>query len=177
VTFDGSGSSDPGIYDELVYEWDFGDGSPVVSGTVVAHAYADNGTYGATLRVADDSGAASGAGVAVSIVNANPLAEAGADRTLDEGDTLGLVGTASDPGVGDVLSVAWDLDYDGINFDEDVSGTSTVDWSHGDGPASIVVAYRVRDDDYPYPLGDGGEVGETIEGWAGEYCGGLSGAG
>jgi hypothetical protein len=119
--------------------------------------------YSATLRVADDSGAASGAGVAVSIVNANPVAEAGADRTLDEGDTLGLVGTASDPGVGDVLSVAWDLDYDGINFDEDVSGTSTVDWSHGDGPASIVMAYRVRDDDYPYPPGGGGEVGETID--------------
>jgi hypothetical protein len=57
--------------------------------------------------------------------------------------------------------VAWDLDYDGSNFDEDVSGTSTVDWSYGDGPASYVVAYRVRDDDYPYP--PEGEVGETID--------------
>jgi PKD repeat protein len=163
VTFDGSGSSDPGIYDVLSYEWDFGDGTPVVSGAQVAHAYVDNGVYSATLRVQDDGGAESADGVAVSIVNANPVAEAGADRTLDEGDMLSLVGTASDPGVGDVLSVAWDLDYDGSNFDEDVSGTSTVDWSYGDGPASYLVAYRVRDDDYPYPPEGGGEVGETID--------------
>jgi len=63
----------------------------------------------------------------------------------------------------DVLSLAWDLDYDGVHFDQDVRGTSTVDWHYEDGPASYVVAFRVRDDDYPYAAGDGGEVGETID--------------
>jgi hypothetical protein len=38
-----------------------------------------------------------------------------------------------------------------------------VDWSYGDGPASYLVAYRVRDDDYPYPPEGGGEVGEAID--------------
>ncbi|NIM47667.1 MAG: PKD domain-containing protein, partial [Gemmatimonadales bacterium] len=163
VTFDGSGSSDPGINDVLSYEWDFGDGSPVVSGTLVAHAYGDNRVYSATLTVRDDSGAASTDGVAVSIVNANPVAEAGADQTVDEGDSLTLTGAASDPGWGDGLSLAWDLDYDGSQFDEDVVGTDTVDRSYADGPASYVVAFRVRDDDYPYPPDGGGDVGETID--------------
>jgi len=163
VTFDGSGSSDPGIDDVLSYEWDFGDGSPVASGRVVAHAYGDNRVYSATLTVQDDSGATGRDEVAVSIVNANPVAEAGADQTVDEGSSLRLSGTASDPGWGDVLSLAWDLDYDGSNFDEDVVGTSTLDRSYADGPATYVVAFRVRDDDYPYPPANGGQVGETID--------------
>jgi len=70
---------------------------------------------------------------------------------------------ASDPGAGDVLSLAWDLDYDGAIFDEDVTGAVAVEWSYGDGPASYVVASRVRDDDYPYPADGGGGIGETID--------------
>jgi PKD repeat protein len=163
VTFDGSGSSDPGIDDVLSYEWGFGDGSAVGSGEVVAHAYGDNGVYSATLTVRDDSGAESTDVVAVSIMNANPVAEVGADREVDEGDSLSFSGTASDPGWGDVLSLAWDLDYDGSHFDEDVVGTNVVDRSYADGPARYVVAFRVRDDDYPYPPDGGGEVGETID--------------
>ena len=163
VTFDGSGSSDAGIYDVLSYEWDFGDGSEVASGAVVAHAYGDNRVYSATLTVRDDSGAASRDAVALSVVNANPVAEVGEDRTVDEGESLSLTGTASDPGWEDELNLAWDLDYDGSQFDEDVSGTNRVDRSYADGPARYVVAFRVRDDDYPYPPDGGGEIGETIE--------------
>jgi PKD repeat protein len=163
VVFDGSGSSDPGILDVLAYTWDFGDGSPVVSGTVASHAYADNGVYSAALRVQDDSGAASTAGMAVRITNANPVAEAGEDRAVDEGRKLSLAGTASDPGTADALSLAWDLDYDGSRFDEDVVGESAVTVRYPDGPASYVVAFRARDDDYGRESGDGDEAGETID--------------
>jgi len=163
VTFDGSGSRDPGTDDVLSYEWDFGDGSPVSREKVAAHAYGDNRVYSATLVVWDDSGATDMDEVAVSIVNANPVVEAGADRTVNEGSSLSLTGTASDPGWGDELSLAWDLDYDGENFDEDVVGSSRLDWSYADGPATYVVAFRVRDDDYPYPPANGGQVGETID--------------
>ena len=56
ITFDGSGSSDPGLYDTLTYQWDFGDGSPLATGITVAHAYPDNNVYTATLTVTDDGG-------------------------------------------------------------------------------------------------------------------------
>jgi hypothetical protein len=59
--------------------------------------------------------------------------------------------------------MAWDLDYDGSNFDEDVGGESAVTVRYPDGPASYIVAFRVRDDDYALPPGDGGEIGETID--------------
>jgi len=153
VTFDGSGTSDPGIYDELSYEWDFGDGSELGREAVVGHVYADNGVYSATLRVWDDSDATSGDGLAVAVLNANPVAELGPDRVVNEGELLSLTGMASDPGAGDELSLAWDLDYDGVSFDEDVTGAAAVEWSYGDGPASYVV------------------------GRAGELRGGVSGAG
>jgi PKD repeat protein len=162
VTFDGSGSSDPGVNDHLSYEWDFGDGSPVVSDTMVAHVYVDNGVYSATLTVSDDSGAFGSDTVAVNILNANPIAEAGDDREVDEGVRLSFDGTASDVGTEDELSFAWDFDYDGEHFDEESVGVS-VDRTYADGPADYVVALRVRDDDYPYPTDGGGEIGEVID--------------
>jgi PKD repeat protein len=162
VTFDGSGSRDPGVYDPLSYEWDFGDGSPVVSATTVAHVYADNAVYSATLTVTDDSGASGSDAVAVNILNANPIAGAGDDREADEGERVSFTGTASDPGAGDELSYAWDFDYDGEHFDEEAVGAS-VERTYPDGPANYVVALRVRDDDYPYPTEGSGEIGEAID--------------
>jgi PKD repeat protein len=162
VTFDGSGSSDPGVNDHLSYEWDFGDGSPVVSATTVAHVYADNGVYSATLAVTDDSGASGSDTVAVNILNANPIAGAGDDREVNEGIRLSFDGTATDAGAGDELSYAWDFDYDGEHFDEEAVGAS-VERTYADGPADYVVALRVRDDDYPYPTDGGGEIGEVID--------------
>jgi PKD repeat protein len=163
VTLDGSGSSDPGTYDVLSYAWDFGDGSPVVSGTLVAHVYADNGVYSATLRVADDSGAESVAGVLVSVGNANPVVAVGPDQEPYEEEWFRLTATASDPGMGDELSYAWDFDYDGVTFDEEATGSTEVEWRYEDGPAEYVVAFRVRDDDYPYAEGEIGEGLATLQ--------------
>jgi PKD repeat protein len=162
VTFDGSGSTDPGVYDSLSYEWDFGDGSPVVSATTVTHVYADNAVYSATLTVTDDSGASGSNAVAVNILNANPIAGAGDDQEVDEGERVSFTSTASDPGTGDELSFTWDFDYDGEHFDEEAAGAS-VERTYADGPADYVVALRVRDDDYPYPTEGGGEIGETFD--------------
>jgi PKD repeat protein len=162
VTFDGSGSRDPGVYDHLSYAWDFGDGSPALSTVTVTHVYADNGVYSATLTVTDDSGEVGSDAVAVTILNANPLADAGPDRTVHEGERVSFTGAASDPGTGDELSFAWDFNYDGAHFDEDAVGAS-VEWTYANGPADYVVALRVRDDDYPYPTEGGGEIGEAID--------------
>lgn len=40
----------------LSYTWDFGDGSPVVTGTDVSHIFATNGTYNVVLSVVNDCG-------------------------------------------------------------------------------------------------------------------------
>lgn len=56
VNFDGRGSGD--VDGEIVsYSWDFGDGSPVVTGETVAHTYGAPGNYTAKLIVKDNAGA------------------------------------------------------------------------------------------------------------------------
>jgi PKD repeat protein len=161
VAFDASESYDPGFNDVLTYTWRFGDGA-VASGINVTHVYADNNVYSTTLTVMDDSGAAGTAFVPVTILNADPVANAGLDRVVDEGVQLELVGTATDPGTADILTYAWDFVYDGAVFDEEASGASgTV--TYLDGPAEINVALRVRDDDYNPSPTNGSEPGQAID--------------
>jgi PKD repeat protein len=162
VTWDGSGSNDPGNQDQLSYQWDFGDGSPVSTEATASHTYVDNGVYTATLTVTDDSTATTTASAAVTILNANPSADAGPDQTIDEGESIGFVGTASDPGTADELSYAWDFDLREDGFHTDARG-ATPDQDFPDGPANYVVALRVRDDDYPYPTDGGGQSGEALD--------------
>ena len=53
VDFDASGSTDTDG-NVVKYEWDFGDGSPVVEGIAPTHTYATAGTRNVTLTVTDD---------------------------------------------------------------------------------------------------------------------------
>ncbi|MBN1220342.1 MAG: PKD domain-containing protein [Anaerolineae bacterium] len=160
-TFDGSGSTDPGLYDILTYRWDFGDGSPLANGVNVTHAFPDNRTYTVTLTVTDDGGLTDTDTLAVATLNANPIAVAGPDRIIDEDTPISFDGSGSgDPGAADTLTFAWDFDYDGATFAEEATGTS-VTTTYSDGPATYTVALRVRDDDYP--AGGGGEIGEHLD--------------
>ncbi len=173
ITFDGRGSTDPGLNrvnpadpasDRLTYQWDFGDGL-TASGPVVSHSYANNHVYTATLTVADVNGATNSTALGLTILNANPRADAGADRTVAEGLTTSYIGAATDPGGADQLSYDWDFDYDGVNFDVDATGPA-VNWTYHDDrddPEDFVVALRVRDNDYPYPVDAGGQIGEHID--------------
>ncbi len=160
ITFDGRGSSDPGLLDTLTYQWDFGDGG-TASTITATHTYADNGVYTTTLTVTDDGGDSDSESVAVTIWNADPMADAGSDRIATENVRLDLTSSATDPGSADTLNYHWDFNYDGTNFDEESTGNS-VSTTYLDGPNVYTVALRVRDDDYPYPTGGGGEIGEDI---------------
>jgi PKD repeat protein len=170
VAFDASDSTDPGRDDALTYQWNFGDGSSG-SGASPTHTYSDNGVYSATLTVTDDSGAAATAGVGVTILNANPVADAGSDLTVDEGPnqqapdvSVAYNGTATDPGTSDTLSYIWDFDYTGGEPDTDATGASgTKIYPALDGPHEYVIALQVRDDDFPFPTGSGGEAGEALD--------------
>jgi PKD repeat protein len=52
-----SSFTDPGTLDTHTIEWNFGDGSPTVNGTLTpAHTYTSSGNYTVTLTVTDDDG-------------------------------------------------------------------------------------------------------------------------
>ena len=54
-TFDASGSSD--VEGTLSYEWNFGDGTPIVTDQSPVHIYAIDGVYNVTLTVTDEDNA------------------------------------------------------------------------------------------------------------------------
>lgn len=62
VSFDASGSRDPGISDSLSFEWDFnGDQHSDTTGMMTSWKYTATGVYTITLRVTDKDGAADSA--------------------------------------------------------------------------------------------------------------------
>jgi PKD repeat protein len=79
VTFSGTGSSDSDG-SIVAYEWNFGDGSPVVAGATAAKTYSTPGTYNATLKVTDNAGLTDSKPVTIT---ANPQPTAAATHVAD----------------------------------------------------------------------------------------------
>jgi hypothetical protein len=123
-TFTSSGSfTDPGS-DSFSATVDYGDGSgpqPLsLSGKSfsLSHTYAQDGTYTVTVKVNDDD--TSGTDTAsVTVKNVAPSVNAGADDTIDEGDTFSQSGSFTDPGSD--------------------SFTATVDYGDGSGPQPLTL--------------------------------------
>jgi CSLREA domain-containing protein len=89
VSFSGASSSDPDG-DAVSYAWSFGDGG-TATGATPSHAYADNGTYTATLTVADGRGGSDVRSVQVTVANADPTASfAATPPSVTQGQTLTL---------------------------------------------------------------------------------------
>ncbi|GAA2177928.1 hypothetical protein GCM10009847_05930 [Leucobacter tardus] len=108
VSFDGSASTvaEDGRLTE--YAWDFGDGTPTVSGSAptTTHAYAKAGTFTATLTVRDDRGLVGSAQrtVTVQAPNTPPTA---AFSTTARGLTATVDGSASSDPDGSIASYSW----------------------------------------------------------------------
>ena len=79
--------------------------------------------------------------------NQPPTADAGGPYEVEEGNSIILNGLGSnDPDPGDLLSYEWDLDYDGLSFEVDVTDPMPLfEATNLDGPDIKVVALRVTD--------------------------------
>jgi hypothetical protein len=87
--------------------------------------------------------------VTVTINNLNdaPVVNAGGPYSIGEGQSLNLVGSATDQDVGQTLVYEWDLDYDGVSFQVNVNGASPSVSFPDQGARTI--ALRVRDNGSP----------------------------
>ncbi|MBN1436178.1 MAG: PKD domain-containing protein [Sedimentisphaerales bacterium] len=93
--------------------WDFGDGSPLVSGELNPyHTYVDDGPggYTARLTVDDGDGGVVFDEVHVIVRNAVPLnVDAGPDQTQEMDTLVSFHGSFYDPGINDTHSILWDF--------------------------------------------------------------------
>ena len=126
VTLDGSASSDEDG-SIVSYEWDLDyDGvtfdADATGATTLFSAAALSGPGGRTvaLRVTDDSGATHIHTVSLDVLNVAPSVNAGGDQSVNEGATVSLGGTYSDPGAGDTHTFSWQVMLNGNVF---ASGT------------------------------------------------------
>jgi PKD repeat protein len=141
VSFTGS-YTDPGTADTHTIEWDFGDGSAKVTGTLTpTHTYADNGAYTVTLTVTDDDEGVGTDTLTVTVGNVPPTAEAGPDQTVNEGDLVSFTGSYTDPGTGDTHTIEWD-------FGDGTAASSSLTPSHVYADNGVyTVTLTVTDDD------------------------------
>ena len=109
VSFDGSGSTDVDG-DSLAYNWDFGDGTGA-SGVNVTHVYPRRGEYVATLSINDGFGAAcsSDADTVNVKLNKSPVAVAGDNITVCQGNEALFDGSGSIGEEGENLTYTWDF--------------------------------------------------------------------
>ncbi|MBO3705820.1 MAG: hypothetical protein J5X21_05380 [Candidatus Accumulibacter sp.] len=145
--------TDPGADTVTEYVVDWGDGTSDTYGSAgdVAHTYADPGSYVIRVDLADEDGShtnAGGKGVTVDAAAASLFLEAGADATLNEGDTFTRTIAFSDGADNGTPGWGYSIDYgDGS---APVTGTTPVrslDLSHqyADGHASYNVTVTLTD--------------------------------
>jgi PKD repeat protein len=102
--FNASGSTDNlGIVN---WTWDFDDGT-MGFGETVSHSYPDAGMYIVTLTVRDIAGYTDVDTLTVYVNNIAPVADAGADQNVDEGDLVLLNGSGSSDTISDMSSLIY----------------------------------------------------------------------
>jgi PKD repeat protein len=103
--------SDPG-QETLIVIWNFEHGE-TAQGLVQDRVFRHEGVYKIKATVTDDDGASSKDSLLVTVLNVPPVAEAGGPYIGKKGDSIVFHGTATDPGILDILTYSWDLDSDG----------------------------------------------------------------
>jgi PKD repeat protein/disulfide oxidoreductase YuzD len=135
-------ATDPGTLDTLTYSWNFGNGTVPVTGQSIAYTFKDNGTYPVVLTVTDKDGAATTQTLTVKVANVAPTVDAGADRTITQGQPLTLSGTYTDPGILDTQTITWNFG-DGST---PITGTLTPNYTYA-ASGTYIVTLTVTDKD------------------------------
>jgi len=136
VIFDASASTDNiGI---VSYEWNFGDGTPNAPGELTSHKYSDPGVYNVTLTTKDAAGNSATDTITVTVKDiTSPTADAGGDKTVNDGSAVNFDGIASKDNVG-ITSYTW-------NFGDGTTGTGAkVSHTYPD-PGNYTVTLTVKD--------------------------------
>lgn len=92
--------------DTSTVTWNFGDGSPTVTGRTASHSYNTVGFYTVTVEALDDDGDSSTDEFEVEYRNVAPSIEIGTYAAIDEGGSVTVSAVTSDPG-GDAHGVTW----------------------------------------------------------------------
>ncbi len=102
---------DPDQPVEVPFEttWTLGDGTTLTGTHTITHTYPDNGQFPITLVVTDTAGAAGLNTVIVTVENAAPKVNAGADRVALINVPLQFHGSFTDPGLQDTHAIHWDF--------------------------------------------------------------------
>ena len=178
VNFIGNGSDPDG--DPLIYSWDFGDGTGIISGlnlTEVNHTYIDQGIYVVTLTVEDTHNHLNETSTSVTILNVAPIIDNLILPTGNEGENLTFEVVASDPG-DDILTYTWNfgdgtirgpnyyLDSIEHTYDDDGSYVINITIKDDDGGNTTVIEEIVVSNADPYFYNEtdwyGNEEGETL---------------
>ena len=106
---------DPGTLDTHTFLWHVvaSNGESIADGTASNFDFTptNNGTYTVTFTVTDNDGAMASDEVVITVNNVGPQAvDAGPDLLVDEGDTVTLGVTFSDPGATDTHAIAWTVE-------------------------------------------------------------------
>jgi uncharacterized delta-60 repeat protein len=143
IDFVGSATDPGGTNDTLTYNWNFGDGSALATGASVAHTYADDGTYTATLTVSDEDGGTTLTTQSITVDNVAPTPTVVSISSIRvEATSIDFIGSATDPaGTNDTLTYVWDFG-DGSATE---TGTSVSHTYADDG--TFTVTLTVSDED------------------------------
>jgi subtilisin family serine protease len=130
----------------FTYAFDFGAGYGAFSGSNTASfTPLDNGTYTVKAKVQDKDGGVTEYTTTVVVINAPPVADAGGNQTVNEGDTVTLNGSFTDPGVLDTHTFLWHVDASNGQVIADGTGTSFTFVPNDDG--TYTVTFTVTDND------------------------------
>lgn len=129
----------------LTYTWDFGDGSPVGSGAMPSHSYADNGSYTVTVTVSDGVNATS-ASTAATIANVAPSGTitAPVGSSAPQGNVTLTLGNLMEPSPVDAASLQYRFNC-GSGFGAVVSTPSITCALPITGSRTLRIAMRDKD--------------------------------